>query len=135
MVRISSAWSIERLDIEHLDNRTLSNTATFEHKTNFIWFQTRRQISYWLQFQTGEFKEVPEGAEEPITYFLPTNNINLAYLFYFDVRKNILLFALLLFILQHCNVKSVACIASAAQHFLQTPLAVLIDIYFEVMSR
>ena len=33
---------------------------------------------YWLQFKTRVRKDVPvpEGAEEPNTYFLPTDNIN-----------------------------------------------------------
>ena len=31
---------------------------------------------YWLQFKTRVRKDVPEGAEGPNTYFLPTDNIN-----------------------------------------------------------
>ena len=94
---------------------------------------------YWLQFQTRVRKDVTEGADEPTTYFLPTDN--LADLFYFDVEEKISLFALLLFLLhlmKHCNVKSVACIASGpsvAHQLLQTPLVVLIDIYLEVMRK
>ena len=38
----------------------------------------------------------------------------------------------LLHLLKHCNAKSVACIASAIQQLLKTPLVLLIDIYFEV---
>ena len=33
----------------------------------------------------------------------------------------------------HCNFKSLARIASVVQQLLQTPLVVLIDVYFEVM--
>ena len=32
-----------------------------------------------------------------------------------------------------CYAKSLACIASVVQQLLQTPLVVLIDIYFEIM--
>ena len=35
--------------------------------------------------------------------------------------------------MKHCNAKSLARIASVVQQLLQTPLVVLIDIYFEVM--
>ena len=38
-----------------------------------------------LQFQTRVRKDVSEGAEEPINYFLLTDYINLAEHFYFDV--------------------------------------------------
>ena len=89
---------------------------------------------YWLQFQS----RVRRGTEEPITYFLPTDSINPAVLFYYHVQENILLFALLLFLLhllKHCNAKRLACTASVAQQLLQTPLVVSTDIYFEVMSR
>ena len=37
---------------------------------------------YWLQFQS----RVRRGTEEPITYFLPTDNINPADLFYYHVQ-------------------------------------------------
>ena len=37
---------------------------------------------YWLQFQTRVRKDVTEGADEPTTYFLPTDN--LADLFCFE---------------------------------------------------
>ena len=35
--------------------------------------------------------------------------------------------------MKHCNAKSLARIASVVQQLLQTPLVVLIDVYFEVM--
>ena len=35
--------------------------------------------------------------------------------------------------MKHCNAKSLARIASVKQQLLQTPLVVLIDVYFEVM--
>ena len=40
-----------------------------------------------------------------------------------------------LHLMKHCNAKSLACIAPVVQQLSQTPLVVLIDIYFEVMSR
>ena len=81
-----------------------------------------------LQFQTRVRKDVSEEAEEPINYFLSTDNINLAVLniFILTFRKNILLFALFLFLslhlMKHCKAKSVAFIASFVQQLLQTPL-------------
>ena len=38
---------------------------------------------HWFQFQTRVRKDDSVGAEEPVTYFLPTENINLAELFLF----------------------------------------------------
>ena len=38
---------------------------------------------YWLQFQS----RVRRGTEEPITYFLPTDNINPPDLFHYDVQE------------------------------------------------
>ena len=38
-------------------------------------------------------KNVTDRAEEPISYFLPTDNINLDDLFCFDVKEKILLLA------------------------------------------
>ena len=35
--------------------------------------------------------------------------------------------------MKHCNAKSLARIVSVVQQLLQTPLVVLIDVYFEVM--
>ena len=36
-------------------------------------------------------------------------------------------------LMKPCYAKSLACIASVVQQLLQTPLVVLIDIYFEIM--
>ena len=43
------------------------------------------------------------------------------------------LFVLLL--MKLCYAKSLACIASVVQQLLQTPLVVLIDIYFEIDNK
>ena len=51
----------------------------------------------------------------------------------YDVKKKFLLLALVLFLLNCCDIESLAYIACVLQQLLQTPLAVLIEIYFEVM--
>ena len=79
-----------------------------------------------------------EQMSQPPIFCLPTT---LLTFFVLKVKEKISLFALLLFLLhlmKHCNVKSVACIASGpsvAHQLLQTPLVVLIDIYLEVMRK
>ena len=41
----------------------------------------------------------------------------------------------LLLLMKPCYAKSLACIASVVQQLLQTPLVVLIDIYFEIDNK
>ena len=41
----------------------------------------------------------------------------------------------LLLLMKPCYAKSLACIASVVQQLLQTPLVVLIDIYFEIGNK
>ena len=64
------------------------------------------------------------------------NNTYFVYFIDYDVKKKFLLLALVLFLLhlmKCCDIESLASIACVLQQLLQTPPAVLIEIYFVVM--
>ena len=64
------------------------------------------------------------------------NNTYFVYFIDYDVQKKFLLLASVLFLLHLmncCDIESLPYIACVLQQLLQTPLAVLIEIYFEVM--
>ena len=117
-LRLGSVIELNRthpkiLPIEHLEQSNI-----IENKTSFIWFQTRRQISYVFASVSNTSKakmSQREQRSQPPIFWLRTTLLKKVTFFILTLRKNILLFALLLFLLHlmnHCNAKSVACIAS-----------------------
>ena len=65
--------------------------------------------SLWVVPGFSNYANVTDRAEELITYFLPTDNINLDDLFCFFLLAQ---FLFLLHLMRHCNAISVASIAS-----------------------
>ena len=125
-----------------------ANNASREHTTDAELIQDQTSTSSdssstslaTLKYSTyfASVPDIPKPAVEPNTNarVVRRNNTYFVYFIDYDAKKKILLLALVLFLLHLmncCDIESLAYIACVLQQLLQTPLAVLIEIYFEVM--
>ena len=126
-----------------------ANNASREHSTDAELIQDQTSTSSdssstsltTLKYSSyfASILDIPKPAVEPNTgAVVRRNNTYFVYFIDYDVKKKILLLALVLFLLHlmnFCDIESLAYIACVLQQLLQTPLAVLIEIYFEVMRK
>ena len=137
---------VERVLTERSKANRANNTSR-EHTTDAELIQDQTSTSsdssstslttlkYSMYF--ASIPDIPKPTVESDTNAIVCrNNTYFVYFIDYDVKKKFLLLALVLFLLHLmncCDIESLAYIACVLQQLLQTPLAVLIEIYFEVM--
>ena len=149
-VNFKASDSKEKLVERVLTERSKANRAnnvSREHTTDAELIQDQTSTSSdssstsltTLKYSTyfASIPDIPKPAIEPNTNAVVCrNNTYFVYFIDYEVKTIFLLLALVLFLLHLmncCDMESLAYIAWVLQQLLQTPLAVLIEIYFEVM--
>ena len=149
-VNFKASDSKEKLVERVLTERSKANRAnnvSREHTTDAKLIQDQTSTSSdssstsltTLKYSTyfASIPDIPKPAIEPNTNAVVCrNNTYFVYFIDYEVKTIFLLLALVLFLLHLmncCDMESLAYIAWVLRQLLQTPLAVLIEIYFEVM--